>query len=107
MMIFSVEWHEHPQGMESNKGLPFRNLDNDAWRRLGYMAVAVIYVLVMYISVETLGLFNGVGGVFIQFLTAGRVSDLYDFSKIYDVNLVKQVQIDQLSNLKIPFSAFE
>lgn len=87
--------------------IPFKNLDRSAWRRLGYLAVAVFYLFNTVFSLSKFGLFNGVGGDFFPFLTAGKVADLYGFSKIYDVETVKYVQSTQLSQLNIHLSSFE
>lgn len=90
-----------------NMTIPFKNLDRDAWRRLGYLAVAVFFLFNTMFSLSKYGLFNGVGGDFFPFLTAGKVADLYGFEKIYDVETVKYVQSIQLSQLNIHLSSFE
>jgi len=93
--------------MNQNKPLPFQNLDRGAWRRLGYVAVAVMFTLNAVFSLIKLGVFNGVGGDFIQFLSAGSVADTYDFSRIYDVALIKSTQFAQLAPFGFLSTSFE
>jgi len=93
--------------MIQKKPLPFQKLDGGAWRRLGYMAIAVMFILNAVFSLIKLGLFNGVGGDFIQFLSAGSVADKYGFSRIYDVTLIKSTQIAQLAHFGFLSTSFE
>lgn len=93
--------------MNHKKQLPFSNLDRDAWRHLGYLAIAVLYLLNTVFSLTKYGLFNGVGGDFFPFLTAGKVADLYGFAEMYNVERVEYVQSMLLSQLEIELSSFE
>jgi len=87
--------------LKPRSSVPFRNLTADAWRRLGFLAISILYFLNAGYSIIKLGLFNGMGGDFFSIWTSGKVADIYGYTKIYDVETIKLIQFTQIFHVDL------
>lgn len=78
----------------------------DGWRRLGVLAVFILYCLNILFIAKDFGLFNGLGCDFLAFWSAGKIASLHGFSQAYNLELLRQAQIDIITSLQYSTEAF-
>jgi len=90
----------------SAKTIPFKNLNADAWRNLALAAVAFFYIANFIGLILNVGIENGLGGDFLAYWSAGKIARELGFSKIYDLNILGQVQFQALEKSTISAGEF-
>ena len=78
------------------KSLPFKNLNADAWRRLGLAAACLLYVITFMAVVLHPGVLLGAGSDFLALWSAGKAASLYGYTQIYDLEVLQQIQYQPL-----------
>jgi hypothetical protein len=81
--------------------MPFRNLDAEAWKRLALVALLAFYLVQAANILFGRELFHPVGLDFFGFWSAGRAATLSNYSQVYDLGLLKDIQVQQLDRLDL------
>ena len=85
--------------MQRHARIPFKDLDAEAWKRLALMALVVFYVFQLAIPLIKKDLFNPMGFDFLGFWSAGRLATQAGYAQVYDLQLLRNIQVQQLSTM--------
>ncbi len=78
----------------------------NGWRRLGMLAVFILYCLNILFIAKDFGLFNGLGCDFLAFWSAGKIANLHGFGQAYNLELIRQAQVDVITSMQYSTIAF-
>ena len=81
--------------------IPFVSLRKQNWQRLFTILVVLFFIVVTGIEVSRTWNFHGMGFDYLAFLSGGTIADKQGYGRVYDLELVKQTQINLNESLGI------
>lgn len=81
--------------------IPFSNLDSRAWRKLGYVAASFFFILAYIIEAASMVKNSDIRTDYLCFWSAGKVADQYGYSKVYDLEILFDVQVKEINAVEI------
>lgn len=79
--------------------IPFKGLDQKAWRRLGITALLVFYIVQFGFDAVKNNTLIGLGGDALAFWSVGRIADTRGYGDVYTVDILRQTQNTALEAL--------
>lgn len=79
--------------------IPFKGLDQKAWRRLGITALLVFYIVQVGFDAVKNNTLIGLGGDMLAFWSVGRIADTRGYGDVYTVEILRQTQNAALEDL--------
>ncbi len=83
--------------MPKRMKMPFSDLGPEAWQNLALTALIAFYLVQIGNAWLNNALFQPMGLDFLAFWSAGRIATLFHYSHIYDLPLLHQIQVQQLT----------
>ncbi len=78
--------------MDKPSSMPFRHMTSQGWQNLAAAAMAVLYAGQIALDVAWHNMFGNLGIDFGSFWSAGYIANHYGYARVYDLQLMQQVQ---------------